>query len=265
MTTGAPATEGAPWVDPAAVAALFDPVVVVAQAHVGELAFSELPAPARDRMTGFTVPLRRRTYTAGRLAAARATAAVTGLPQWLGADEHGIPAWPVGTWGSLSHTNEIALCVTSVAPDTGLGVDIEPLDSAGELHAAVRYVCTPAERERVAASARPAEAVLRVFCAKEALYKALPARDQRGLSMRSVELDWSEPAAPYAPSTLVAVTGPAPGAEARCAVIGTHMVAAVTLPSTGLSRGRPHPGASGQSGARGGKLADAQRADPQPA
>ncbi|GLW49236.1 hypothetical protein Stsp02_48970 [Streptomyces sp. NBRC 14336] len=219
-------------VDLDAVTALFEPRVIAAQAHTGELEFGQLPAPVRDLLHGYTAPLRRETFTAGRLAAARATAALTGMPRWLSADGRGAPSWPYGVAGSLSHTNRVALCVTGPDDGVGLGIDIEPLETGEELLSAVHYVCTPEERERLRGAADPALAVLRLFCVKEALYKALPPDHQDGVSFQSVALEWEEPpdgTDPAVPVHFRVHRGPAPGTEGRCAVIGSRMVAAVAL------------------------------------
>ncbi|MFE0674386.1 4'-phosphopantetheinyl transferase [Streptomyces sp. NPDC058867] len=228
-----PAGGGHEPVDLAAVAALFEPPVIAAQAHTGELEFGLLPAATRELLSGYTAPLRRETFTAGRLAAARATAALTGVPRWLGADGRGAPRWPYGVSGSLSHTNRVALCVTGPDRGVGLGIDIEPLGTGEELLLAEHYVCTARERERLRGAADPARAVLRLFCVKEALYKALPPDTQDGVSFQSVDLEWEEPPAgadPADPVRLRVVRGPAPGTEGRCAVVGSRMVAAVAVP-----------------------------------
>ncbi|MDT9701481.1 4'-phosphopantetheinyl transferase superfamily protein [Streptomyces sp. P17] len=220
-------------VDLAAVAALFEPPVIAAQAHTGELDFAQLPPPVQELLRGYTAPLRRETFTAGRLAAARATAALTGMPRWLSADARGAPSWPYGVAGSLSHTNRVALCVTGPDHGVGLGIDIEPLETGAELLSAVHYVCTPEERDRLRDCPDPARAVLRLFCVKEALYKALPPDTQDGVSFQSVDLEWEEPPAgrdPGEPVRLRVVRGPVPGTTGRCAVVGSRMIAAVALP-----------------------------------
>ncbi|MER0244736.1 4'-phosphopantetheinyl transferase superfamily protein, partial [Streptomyces sp. HSW2009] len=132
------------------------------------------------------------TYTAGRLAAARATAALTGAAHWPLPGERGAPHWPHGVSGSLTHTDELAVCVVTADPRFAVGLDVEPLTSAAGLYAARRYACTPAELARVETAPHPELAVLRLFSAKEALYKALPAADQEGLTFRSVTLCWGE-------------------------------------------------------------------------
>ncbi|MCM1971567.1 4'-phosphopantetheinyl transferase superfamily protein, partial [Streptomyces sp. G1] len=228
---------------------------IAAQAHTGELDCGQLPAPVRELLHGYTAPLRRETFTAGRLAAARATAALTGMPRWLSADGRGAPSWPYGVAGSLSHTNRVALCVTGPDDGVGLGIDIEPLETGEELLSAVHYVCTPEERERLCGAADPALAVLRLFCVKEALYKALPPDHQDGTSFQSVALEWQEPPPgtdPAAPVHFRVHRGPFPGTEARCALIGSRMVAAVSLPRPpGPVRGLAAPGSRAADSAPG--------------
>ncbi|MFT2019167.1 4'-phosphopantetheinyl transferase superfamily protein [Streptomyces sp. 796.1] len=177
----------------ATIARLFTgPAVRVARAAVGELPFAALPAAVRAGLPGFAAARRRGTYTAGRLAAARATAALTGAAHWPLPGERGAPHWPHGVSGSLTHTDELAVCVVTADPRFAVGLDVEPLTSAAGLYAARRYACTPAELARVEAEPHPELAVLRLFSAKEALYKALPAADQEGLTFRSVTLHWGE-------------------------------------------------------------------------
>lgn len=235
LSAPAPASGDPEPVDLAAVAALFEPPVIAAQAHTGELDFRQLPAGVRDLLRGYTAPLRRETFTAGRLAAARATAALTGMPRWLSADARGAPSWPYGVAGSLSHTNRVALCVTGPDRGIGLGVDIEPLETGAELLSALHYVCTPEEAARLRDCPDPAVAVLRLFCVKEALYKALPPDTQDGVSFQSVDLEWEEPPVggdPGEPVRLRVARGPVPGTVGRCAVIGSRMIAAVAVPWT---------------------------------
>ncbi|MFE6780295.1 4'-phosphopantetheinyl transferase superfamily protein [Streptomyces sp. NPDC057702] len=231
--------------------------VTVAHAAVGELPFSGLPAAVRAGLPEFAAPRRRGTYAAGRLAAARATAALTGAPHWPLPGERGAPGWPRGVRGSLTHTDELALCAVTATDGLAIGLDMEPLASADGLYAARRYAATPAELARVRAARRPDLAVLRLFCAKEALYKALPVARQEGLAFRSVTLEWTEPAPTTDAPVLLSVSAaePAPaalrGATARCRVVGDHMVAAVTLtvtPTTTDPAAPPHPAPAARPG-----------------
>ncbi|GAA1927094.1 4'-phosphopantetheinyl transferase superfamily protein [Streptantibioticus ferralitis] len=217
------------------LAALFDPAVVLAMASTDETPFPDWALWIRTALPEEALPARQRTFAAGRLAAARAITAATGRTHWLDADSRGAPLWPPGVSGSISHTGEFAVCVVTRARDTGLGIDVEPIASAPGLHTARRHICTPAEFEEAAGAEDSLTAVLRVFCAKEALYKALPAPLQEGLGFLSVPLRRSGTRG--APDTVAfRPMGGAPAlsqAVIRTAVVGTTMAAAATLPRLG--------------------------------
>ncbi|MFG6657121.1 4'-phosphopantetheinyl transferase [Scandinavium sp. M-37] len=122
---------------------------------------------------------RRAEYLAGRYLA----------QQWLSkngygqrpvlSDEQGIPLWPVGVSGSISHTERIALCVMIDSPKgVGIGVDVENLiapEDAAVLHQAIiggeeyRYL----KQVPLAFHA----ALTLAFSAKESVYKALSHRE----------------------------------------------------------------------------------------
>jgi 4'-phosphopantetheinyl transferase EntD len=210
------------------VTELFSAPVVVAQAHTRELTSCRLPIRLHDALGARTSTLRRRTFAAGRLAAARATDAATGSPCWLGIDGRGAPIWPRGLVGSLSHTDDVAVCAVAPARHGRLGIDIEPAESGPQLVGAVKRICTTDEIARVMASADPSATVLRLFCAKEALYKALPRRSQAGWRFTSTSLQWAR-LDDQAKAILDVVDGPAVGATVTTASIGTYVVAAVVV------------------------------------
>ncbi|MDZ7711568.1 MAG: 4'-phosphopantetheinyl transferase superfamily protein [Roseovarius sp.] len=121
-------------------------------------------ATATTRMTG----ARLREFAAGRRAA-RAAMTALGLPP--AAVPMGVtraPIWPDGLTGTISHDATTCLALLGRARDwAGLGLDLEPDTPLPADIAAT--VCTPSE----AADAAQAR---RVFCAKEAAYKALSPR-----------------------------------------------------------------------------------------
>jgi enterobactin synthetase component D len=130
-------------------------------------------------------PRRLRTYAAGRLAAAAALAALGDRdiePSAIGREASGAPRWPVGTVGSIAHTDDLAVAVVADSRDVALlGVDLEmPLGEATalEVHQSIAPEC-PTESSLVARA--PAAmgfplALTLVFSAKEVLYKALAPR-----------------------------------------------------------------------------------------
>ncbi|MGK5630173.1 4'-phosphopantetheinyl transferase family protein [Streptomyces sp. URMC 123] len=209
------------------VAALFAPVpVVVGRARVGERRHDELPRAAR-----LDPPPRARRaaeYTAGRLAAHRALRALTGRALWPGRTASGAPSWPPGVRGSLSHSDTLALCVVTAA-DLRVGVDLEPLSSAGALHRGRHLVARPAERPLLAAAPDAATAVLRLFSAKEASYKALPAGLRSAPTFLALELRWDPTATD--PVRLRPIAGRAADLRVVSAVRGGHVVSAATYPA----------------------------------
>lgn len=146
---------------------LLPPGAVLARAAMDDappplLAAEEpLAAGVRDR--------RRRELAWGRACARDALAALGHGPVPVGADADGVPTWPAGTVGSISHG--AGRCVAVAAPTTAvaaIGVDVEPV---GRLSAGViDRLATP--REQAAHDlAGPAGTVL--LSAKESVYKCL--------------------------------------------------------------------------------------------
>ncbi|MER6627345.1 4'-phosphopantetheinyl transferase superfamily protein [Streptomyces sp. NPDC000987] len=210
---------------PGSVAALFAPLPVsVGIARVGEYDHDELPAGLRLSGAGAR---RRAEFAAGRLAAHRALAAATGRGHWPARTATGAPDWPPGMHGSLSHSGTTAVCVVTAAPGPGprIGIDIEPLASAAALHRARHLIARPAELTVIARSpAPPQRAVLTLFSAKEAAYKAAPPALQPRLSFRAVALAWSPDAA--APHRLRPAHGLPAALTVTSAVVADHVVSA---------------------------------------
>lgn len=118
-------------------------------------------------------PRRQAGFAAGRQAARDALRAAglreAGCPG-IGAD--GLPDWPEGWLGSISHSDRIAAAL--VAPRHGarlLGLDVERIVAA-EVAAQIAPEILP-EHAPGASGLPPALEVTRAFSAKEALYKAL--------------------------------------------------------------------------------------------
>ena len=120
-----------------------------------------LAAGVRDR--------RRRELAWGRSCAREALRRLGHEPVAVGADGDGVPIWPPGIVGSISHG--AGLCVAAAAPTTslaGIGIDVE---EPGPLSAGViDRLATPREREAHDLTG-PIGAVL--LSAKESVYKCL--------------------------------------------------------------------------------------------
>ena len=125
-----------------------------------------------------------------RAAAARLAAkellGLSGISDWQLPRKHGdAPDWPPGWTGSLSHSDEYA--VAALAPSSrfaGIGIDIEP---AEPLPTEIRDTVICGED---VVDDNPDNIDGRIlFCAKEAIYKAVYPVDRRFLEFREVCVD----------------------------------------------------------------------------
>ncbi|MFY0619875.1 4'-phosphopantetheinyl transferase family protein [Shimia sp.] len=186
----------------------------------------EAPAIANAR------PKRRREFAAGRQAARAAM-------RQLGARQHAIPVgpdrapvWPSGLSGSISH--DASSCVAIVGPTAqflAFGVDVEP--DAPLPEAVIEEICVSDERIWLDSQPARQRGVLarRIFCAKEAVYKAqypltraLFGFDAVHISLNALESGFSarfRRDIDNVPAQTV-VSG-------RCASAGGHIFALVTL------------------------------------
>ena len=104
---------------------------------------------------------------------------VTPAPGALVRDGYGRPAPVGGVWFSLSHTNRFAAAAVSDSP---CGVDLEEFARAGNFLRLTRKVLTEEERARFPAPT--AEEFLRLWTAKESIFKC---RGSGAFSPRSIE------------------------------------------------------------------------------
>jgi 4'-phosphopantetheinyl transferase EntD len=173
---------------------LFPPGVLLAVAEPGD---DESPlAPEEAALVARAVARRRRDFAAGR-ACARAALSALGRPAAaIGARPERDPIWPEGVVGSITHTDGwVAAAVAPAAAFAGLGLDAEagtPLDEA-----LIRLVCRPGEpSDPIAAKA--------VFCAKEAVYKAVFPSTRTFLEFHDVEVAFEGDGAGPFTATVVA-------------------------------------------------------------
>jgi len=137
-----------------------------------------LAAVGRDALAGLSTgeaeltrpwaPHRREEFAAGRHCARRALAAVGAESGLSLPDADGLPVWPEGFLGSISHSRGIAGAVAAPAKKFSLlGLDLEKTDRLSE--AAMRRVLHPLEAA-FAAGDQAKTTIL--FSLKEAFYKA---------------------------------------------------------------------------------------------
>lgn len=142
-----------------------------------------LPDEARS-IASSLVKVRRASGAArllGRALLARLGHAACAIPK--GAD--GAPQWPDGVVGSFAHDGDIAVAAVARSQACGaIGIDIEPAEALpDELR---ELVATPGERPFLGED--PLRGRL-LFAAKEAVYKAVAARDGFLLDYQDIDVD----------------------------------------------------------------------------
>ena len=151
---------------------LAGPGVGVGVRYTAELT-SAIRLPELDALPPDTPAPRREQFALGRLAARDALADLDAPVEPIAIGAAREPVWPAGCVGSIAHTRRVAVSVVGWGRSfVGVGIDVE--SARREIpEATARRICTPDEASWVAASADPAMAIKRIFCAKEATYKAL--------------------------------------------------------------------------------------------
>lgn len=124
------------------------------------------PYPEEEAVVRGVAAARRREFRAGRFHARQALAHIVAPPQAIPRLPDRAPRWPRGCVGSISHSP--SLCVAVAAEHrrlAGLGIDIEPLAPVPSRLASA--ILAPGE-----GSAGGEQALLHIFAAKEAVFKA---------------------------------------------------------------------------------------------
>jgi 4'-phosphopantetheinyl transferase EntD len=169
------------------IAALFAEGAIAYQTHDSFPADSLLPE--EQQFLSKAVPKRIHEFAGGR-ACARAGLAQLGLRAValpMGTDR--VPLWPVGTTGSITHSDGFCAAVVANCTDIrALGLDVE---SAGSVKPDLwRRVCTPAELALLhAQDERSAlHSATLIFSAKEAFYKCQHALTGQWLKFADVSI-----------------------------------------------------------------------------
>ncbi|HEU5058973.1 MAG TPA: 4'-phosphopantetheinyl transferase superfamily protein [Kofleriaceae bacterium] len=155
------------------LAGLLSDRVAVADAEVAGFG---PPDPDDARWVADAVDKRRREFAAGR-ALARQALARLGVPAEacrLEPDEHGLPRWPAGLVGSITHAGGwCAAAVARAGEVRSLGIDGEDLARAPGRPDWLHLVLRPAERDALADLDPDAVGprALLIFSAKESFYK----------------------------------------------------------------------------------------------
>ncbi|MEV5767506.1 4'-phosphopantetheinyl transferase superfamily protein [Micromonospora sp. NPDC052213] len=148
---------------------LLPPSVAVAVAGPADWTGELLPAE-RACLSERAVESRRRDFTAGRVCARRAMAALGVPPAPVPAAADRSPVWPAGVVGAITHTRDYCAAVAARAAEVrSVGIDAE---RHKELNSGVRrLICLPEEEDRFARLPAGTSWPAVVFSAKETIYK----------------------------------------------------------------------------------------------
>lgn len=128
---------------------------------------------------------RRQEFTSGRHCASQALKSLgVSMDCSLISDEDGLPTWPTGYVGSISHCREQVVAVAAPADAVAcVGIDIEHVHRLSQ--AAADRILSETEMDWVGGSTRLASLV---FSAKEAIYKAYYPHYRRSANFKDVHL-----------------------------------------------------------------------------
>lgn len=150
-----------------ALRTLFPAGTAVAAERIRPASVNDLWPEERSAVAG-AVPARVNEFVAGRTAARRVLQTLGLSPQALPMAPDRAATWPTGLGASLAHAAGYSIAVARAGAP--LGVDIEPDEPiAADLWP---IICTPDELLRLTPDI--GRRVRRLFCAKEAVFKAQP-------------------------------------------------------------------------------------------
>jgi 4'-phosphopantetheinyl transferase EntD len=146
--------------------------------------------PAEREIVRQAVPSRQAEFSTGRMLAAQALEEIGTPFSAILRGPMNEPVWPAGTVGSITHTREICLVAVATTKQTlGLGIDIEA--NCRDIDDLAHLILRPEERQTTASQDLPKkDAVRAVFCAKEALYKAIHGRARRFVDFQEVRVEF---------------------------------------------------------------------------
>lgn len=143
---------------------------VVTHGCVADPALADRLTPEELGVIDGAVDIRRNEFAGGR-ACAHASLDVLGVGRgWILARSDRSPIWPIGTVGSITHTEGYCLASASLETNSSIGLDAEVIGRVTDDVAGVTMSAD--ERSWISASERSDVTATVVFAVKEALYKA---------------------------------------------------------------------------------------------
>lgn len=127
--------------------------------------------PEEEVAMARALPKRRAEFAGGRRAARAAMVELGLTPAAIRHADDRAPLWPQGLTGSIAHSEDCCIAAVAETDDLrSLGIDLEPATALDR--DLVKTICTKAEQDWAAGQVDPGIAAKKVFCAKEAIYKA---------------------------------------------------------------------------------------------
>lgn len=165
--------------------------------------------PGEAEYVAKAVDSRKSEFTAGRVLARRAIGMLGGAPAAIPPGSRGMPVWPAGYCGSISHAKGYVVAAAAATGDLrSIGIDVEEI---GRFHAAMeRHIARTDEIESLFDGRSPEDrqrALAIMFSAKEAFYKCQYPLSEQYLGFRQARVAIDE-AAGYFELTLLAETAP---------------------------------------------------------
>jgi 4'-phosphopantetheinyl transferase EntD len=125
---------------------------------------------AEEAAIARAVPRRRAEFATGRRLAREALARLGCLAASLPPDSAGMPQWPTGFVGTISHSGQLCVAVVGRAHNLlGIGIDLEEIGPMQPGLASM--ICRPDEND-MSGICGPVDLTLLRFVAKEAFFKA---------------------------------------------------------------------------------------------
>jgi 4'-phosphopantetheinyl transferase EntD len=175
---------------PPTILAPFDSIVV-ALVHPSEDLLASLLPEEMALIAESTSKTRRATFAAGREAAHKALFQLEThyTPAPILRTETGAPIFPAHVRGSISHSDRLGCAAVSNNPKIlGVGIDTEALNRKLSPRV-IERISSEAERSTYATiDTEESNVWLRIFCAKEALFKACYQYIQRDFSFTDVDV-----------------------------------------------------------------------------
>jgi len=131
---------------------------------------------------------RQAEFLAGRLIARHVLMQIVGHDSEIPVGQDGMPIWPSGVCGSISHTRTSVYCAAAMGNSRRIGIDCEEIVSGTQAAELSKYVLSPAERESLNHSALDlSQGFTLLFSAKECFFKAVYPILQRYIDFLDVE------------------------------------------------------------------------------